>query len=206
MIDVVVIEDDRELLDSLSVLLNGTPNLHCSGAYTSCEAAIKNLEFDLPDVILLDIELPGMSGIQGIRKIKKILPDVEIIMLTVHEDNEFVFESLRNGASGYLVKNVTPANLLAAIQEVYEGGSPMSMHIARMVTRSFQKNPPEYPLTRREKEVLKKLCEGKSYQAIANELFISKTTVKFHIRNIYKILHVTNKGEAISKAKDDGVV
>jgi len=206
MIDVVIIEDDNELREGLRVLIEGTSNFSCVGAYADCETAIRNLEEDLPDVVLMDIELPGMSGVDGVASIKGELPDTEIIMLTIHEDNESVFDSLRNGASGYLIKNVEPAELINAIKEVYEGGSPMSMPVARMVTGSFRHKPPPYPLTRREREVLQKLCEGKSYQAIANELFIAKTTVKFHIKNIYRLLHVANKGAAVAKAKDDRIV
>lgn len=206
MIDVGIIEDDDELREGLKVLIAGTSDFTCVGAYADCETAIQNLENDLPDVMLMDIELPGMSGVEGVKVIKKELPDTEIIMLTIHEDNKSVFDSLRNGASGYLVKNVEPAELINAIKEVYEGGSPMSMQVARMVTSSFHKKPPPYPLSKREREVLEKLCVGKSYQAIANELFIAKSTVKFHIKNIYRLLHVANKGAAIARAKDDRIV
>lgn len=206
LIEVSVIDDDDDFRNSLDILISGTRDLACISDYRDCETAIKKLVEDPPDVILMDVELPGISGIEGVWRIKQELPEVAIIMLTIHEDNESVFESLRNGASGYLVKNVEPAELLQAIKEVHEGGSPMSMPIARMVTRSFHKNPPLAPLSPREQEVLKKLCEGKSYQAIANDLFISKTTVKFHIKNIYHKLHVSNKAEAVGKAKDDHIV
>lgn len=200
MIYVTIIEDDDELRESLAVLIDGTEGFSCVGMYRDCESAIKHIEDDLSDVILMDIELPGMSGIEGITEITGKLPDVEIIMLTIHEDNESVFESLRNGASGYLVKNIEQADLINAIKEVHEGGAPMSMPIARMVTHSFRKHPPLQPLTDRQQQVLKKLCEGKSYQAIANELFISKATVKFHIKNIYQTLHVLNKAGAVRVA------
>ena len=129
-----------------------------------------------------------------------MIPSVEIIMLTVHEDTGSVFKSLANGASGYLLKNITPENLIGAVEEVMAGGSPMSMQIARMITDSFKKKNKTGELSEREQEVLNLLRKGKSYQAIANELFISKSTVKFHIKNVYRKLHVLNKFEAIVKS------
>lgn len=206
MIDVVIIDDDPLLRESLAILIRGTKGFSCTKTYNDCETALKNLENDLPDVILLDIGLPGMSGIEGVRAIKDILSEIEIIMLTIYEDHHSVFESLQNGASGYLIKNIEPVDLLKAIKEVYHGGSPMNMEIARMVVDSLHKNPPEEPITSRQQEVLEKLCEGKSYQAIANELFISKATVKFHIKNIYKILHVSNRTQAAIKAKEENII
>jgi DNA-binding NarL/FixJ family response regulator len=200
MITITIVEDDQELCQSLKVLINGTEGLECVGDYNNSEQAIKNLENDQPDVILMDINLPGMSGIDAVGIIKNKKPDIEIIMLTIHEDNESVFESLKKGASGYLVKNVEPANLLNAIKEVKAGGAPMSMPIARMVLKSFHRNPPLEPLSEREQDVLNKLRKGKSYLTIANELFISKSTVKFHIKNIYRKLHVSNKAEVIIKS------
>ncbi|MFQ5708826.1 MAG: response regulator transcription factor [bacterium] len=139
MISVTIIEDDQVLRDSLAVLIRGTRGFSCTGTYDNWETALQNLDEDLPDVTLLDIELKGRSGIEGVAKIKEKQSDVAIVMLTIHEDNESVFHSLRNGASGYLVKNVEPADLLDAIKEVHAGGSPMSMAIARMVTNSFRK-------------------------------------------------------------------
>ena len=200
MITITIVEDDQELCQSLKVLINGTEGLECVGDYNNSEQAIKNLENDQPDVILMDINLPGMSGIDAVGIIKNKKPDIEIIMLTIHEDNESVFESLKKGASGYLVKNVEPANLLNAIKEVKAGGAPMSMPIARMVLKSFRCNPPLEPLSEREQDVLNKLRKGKSYLTIANELYISKSTVKFHIKNIYRKLHVSNKAEVIIKS------
>lgn len=197
MIEVTVIEDDEDFREGLAVLINSTSGFSCISTYGSCETALKHIQKDAPDVILMDIELPGMSGIAGVWQVKQKLPETEIIMLTIHEDNPSVFESLRNGASGYLVKNIHPSELLDAIREVFQGGAPMSMAIARMVTNSFRRDPPTQKLTERQQQVLEKLCQGKSYQAIANELFISKTTVKFHIKNIYKILRVENKAQAV---------
>ncbi len=207
MINVIIIEDDKEYRDVICEFLNSASEIKCSGYYGTCEEAIDDLDRSLPDVALLDINLPeGMSGIEGARRIKEKYPEVNIIMLTIYADDDHVFKALQSGAVGYLVKKVKPEELINAIKEVYRGGSPMSMKIARMVVDYFHKNPPPEPLTEREKEVLQKLCQGKSYQTIANELFIEKSTVKYHIHNIYRILHVRSKGEAIAKAKDQRIV
>ncbi len=199
MINVAIIEDDQQLRENIISLINSESEFTCVGGYPDCEKAIKSFPQNTPDVILMDIELPGMSGIEGVNVIKHKYPQVEIIMLTIHEDNESVFDSLSNGASGYLVKNAEPLDLINCIEEVFKGGAPMSMNIARMIIDSFHKYPPEEALTHRESEVLHKLRKGKSYKAIANELFISKSTVKFHIKNIYRKLHVLNKTQAIIK-------
>jgi len=152
-------------------------------------------------VILLDIEFQQhqMSGIEAAWRFKEALPQVEIIMMTAHHEPEDVFPALQNGANGYLVKDVPPTELLKHIETVYKGGSPMSMSIARMITNSFHKDGCMDQLTSRQREVLEKLCEGKSYEAIANELHIELTTVKFHIRNIYELLQVSNRAEAMRK-------
>jgi DNA-binding NarL/FixJ family response regulator len=201
MIDVSIIEDDQELRESLAVLLGGTPGFDCVSAYGDCETALKNLAGDQPDVILLDIEFGphNMSGIEAAWHLKQILPKAEIIMMTVRADHESVFQALKNGANGYLVKDVPPAELLSAIETISKGGSPMSMSIARLVTDSFHRHRCFDQLTARQREVLDKLCKGKSYKAIANELYIDLSTVKFHIRNIYELLQVTNKTEAVLK-------
>jgi DNA-binding NarL/FixJ family response regulator len=206
MIDVVIIDDDEEYREKLASSIDRAEGFRCRRNYGDCETAIANLEEDLPDVVLMDIGLPRMSGVEGVSAIKGKGSDVEIIMLTIREDSDSVFESLRNGASGYLVKDVEVDDLLRMIKEVTEGGSPMSMRIARMVTESFRREPPPEPLSSRQLEVLTKLCEGKSYLAIANELFISKATVKFHIKNIYRLLHAANKAEAIVRAKKQRIV
>lgn len=207
MINVIIIEDDKEYREIISDFFNSASDIRCTGCYDTCEEALDDLERPLPDVVLLDIHLPdGMTGIEGARLIRKRLPEARIIMLTVFADSKHVFKALQNGAVGYLVKKVKPNALISAVKEVYQGGSPMSMKIARMVIDYFHANPSPEPLTDREKEVLNKLCEGKTYQTIANELFIEKSTVKYHIHNIYRILHVSSKGEAIAKAKDSRIV
>jgi DNA-binding NarL/FixJ family response regulator len=205
MINVSIVEDDDEIRDSLAVLINGTAGFSCISTFTNCEAAIKEIINDPPDVILMDIGLPGMSGIEGIRRIKAQIPDIDIFMLTVHCDSKRVFEALCAGACGYLIKDTPPARLLEAITEAYHGGAPMSTQIARMVVDSF-KTKSHSDLTHREVEVLNQLCKGKSYRMIADSLFISEETVRRHIKNIYKKLEVSSKSEAVAKALKERLV
>ncbi len=200
MIRVTLVDDDQELLLSYEKLLNSSAGFSCAGRYRNCEEALKHIEKECPDVILLDVEIPGfLSGIAGVMHFKEKVPKAEIIMMTVHSEPETVFEALRAGASGYLLKNIGPERLLANIHEVHEGGAPMDMNIARMVINYFQSQPQDAPLSIRQREVLQKLLDGKSYQAIADDLFISKSTVKFHIKHIYQILHVTSRAEVFSR-------
>ncbi|MBD3288140.1 response regulator [candidate division KSB1 bacterium] len=205
MINVTIIEDDEDIRKSLAILVNGTAGFECINCYSDCESAIAEIESDPPDVILMDIGLPGMSGIEGMRIIKNKLPEIDILILTVHEDNQRVFEALCAGACGYLIKDTQPGKLLDAIQEVRCGGAPMSSKIARMVVNSFKINPHE-ELTNRETEVLSQLCKGKSYKMIADTLFISEETVRRHIKNIYKKLQVGSKSEAVAKALKERLV
>lgn len=205
MINVTIIEDDDEIRDSLAILISGSSGYECINTYNNCEAAITEFESDPPDVILMDIGLPGMSGIEGVRIIKDKYPEIDILMLTVHEDSNKVFEALCAGACGYLIKDTQPGKLLEAIQEVRCGGAPMSTQIARMVVNSFKTNPHE-ELTRRETEVLTQLCKGKSYRMIADTLYISEETVRRHIKNIYKKLQVGSKSEAVAKALKERLV
>jgi DNA-binding NarL/FixJ family response regulator len=201
MIKISIIEDDKDIRESLAILLNGTPEFSCIATYINCEAAIKNISNEIPDVILMDINLPGISGIEGTKIIKEMLPDVQIIMLTISENDQDVFNSLCAGACGYLKKNTQPIKLIEAVREAVNGGAPMSMDIARLVVNSFRKDIHiSNSLTSRESEILKKLCDGSSYKQIADDLFIDLNTVKFHIRNIYRKLEVNSKGEAIAKA------
>lgn len=199
VIRVSVIDDDPGIRVDLSRLIEKSEGFACVGMYANCESALDEIVADRPDVLLLDIELPGMTGTRGVPLFKEKLPKLEIIMLTMHEENDAVFDSLRNGASGYLVKSEPYEKLLMAIRDVRDGGSPMSMKIARMVTQSFRRKPPPEPLSPREQEVLEKLKQGYSYQAIGDALFIEKSTVKFHIKNIYRKLHVANRVEAAVK-------
>lgn len=200
-----IVEDNDVVRDGLQLLINSMSDHTVVGAYDSCEKAIKNINRDQPEVILMDLDLPGMNGIEGIQRIKKTHPDINIIVLTVHEDSEMVFEALCAGASGYITKNANHSRLLDAIDEVQTGGAPMSGKIAKMVVDSFQKNH-NSPLTSRETEVLEQLAKGKSYSIIADELFIHKETVKSHIKNIYFKLQVNSKAEALEIARKNKLI
>ncbi len=211
MIKVSIVEDIDNIRNGIQVLVDGTPGFQCTGSYSSCEEMLKDAVKTDSDVMLMDIGLNGMSGIEGIKLLKKIKPEIDILMLTVHEDNEKIFDALCAGASGYLTKQTPPSRLLDAIREVKEGGSPMSANIARKVVTVFQKKSSipkseTEELTSREKEVLNGLVDGKSYQLIADTLFVSISTVRFHIKNIYQKLHVKSQTEAVSKAIREGLV
>lgn len=199
MIDVVIVEDDFEIRDSMTILLNGTAGFRCTNSYGSCEEAIPGIVADTPTVVLMDISLPGISGIEGVKQLKAKLPDLNVIMLTIHSDKERVFQALCAGACGYLLKDMSPAKLLESIRDIAGGGAPMSSQIARMVVESFKVKQTEV-LTPREKDVLGELCQGKSYRSIGTTLFISEETVRQHIKHIYKKLEVSSKSEAVAKA------
>jgi DNA-binding NarL/FixJ family response regulator len=205
MISVSIVEDSDDLRESLAILIAGTEGFACVSAYADCESALLGIENDLPDVVLMDIGLPGMSGIEGVRGIKGKVPDIDIIMLTIHEDDEMVFDALCAGACGYLLKDTPTARILEAIQEAHRGGAPMSSNIARMIVRSFQLAP-HSPLTPRENDILAQLCKGMSYKMIAESLFISQETVRSHIKHIYQKLQVRSKAEAVAKAFKERLV
>ncbi len=194
-----IIEDNEVVRNGLETLIDRIPEFKLSGSFDNCEDAIKTAEYDRPDVILMDIELPGMNGIQGIRVLKRILHEVNIIVITIYEDNEMVFDALCAGACGYITKSADYTKLMVAIKEVVNGGAPMSNKIARMVVESFQRNY-DTTLSPRETEVLELLAKGKSYSVIADEIFVHKETVKSHIKNIYFKLQVNSKADAIEKA------
>ncbi|MBL7862786.1 MAG: response regulator transcription factor [Cyclobacteriaceae bacterium] len=197
---VLIVEDDAEIRNSFSLIVNSSPKFTVVNTYGSCEETIKHLNQDKPDIVLMDVELPGgMNGIQGTRIIKEKAPQAEIIMVTVYEDSELVFEALKAGASGYITKSANYMELLAALEEISKGGAPMSSKIARMVIDNFHINP-HSPLTKRETEILQLISEGKTYTQISEELFISKETAKTHIKNIYSKLQVRSKSEALAKA------
>ena len=196
---ITIIEDNDVVRDGFALLISSVSQHRVVNTYESCEEAIKNLAYDHPDIILMDLELPGMHGVEGIRRIKKMLPQVNILVISVHTNSELVFQALCSGASGYITKNAGHSKILDAITEVKKGGAPMSSQIARMVVQSFQKNT-NSPLTSRETEVLELLAKGKSYSAIANDLFVHKETIKSHIKNIYGKLQVNSKADAIEKA------
>ncbi len=212
MINVAIIEDNKIIREGLAALIKGTEGYNCVGEYNDCETFIREINTLDADVILMDIALPGMSGIEGVKKALKIKPDLNILMLTIYEDNNVVFEALCAGACGYLVKKTPPIRLLEAIKEVYNGGSPMSSQIARKVLTVFQQNnaflidDSLYKVSKREKEVLYLLAKGNNYQEISDSLYISIDTVRHHIKNIYKKLHVHSQSEAVAKAIRKGLI
>lgn len=198
-VKITIVEDNEVVKDGFELLINGMSEHKVVSTYTNCEDAIMKIKEDDPDIILMDLELPGMHGIEGIKHIKKIIPKSNIIVITVHENSQLVFESLVAGATGYITKSSNYNKVLEAIDETMKGGAPMSTNIARLVVESFQRNT-NSPLSPRETEVLELLSKGKSYSVIANELFIHKETVKSHIKNIYYKLQVNSKADAIEKA------
>ena len=201
MIFISIVEDDPVIRENLRDLINEVEGYKCIGNYPACESLIEDIENNLPDVILMDIDLPGMSGIEGITKIKESHPEIDIVMLTVHEDAELVFKAIKVGACGYLDKSAPEQKILDSIKEVYDGGAPMTTKIARMVVNSFQyKADKDSGLTNREKDVLNLLCHGNAYKEISEKLFISVGTVRHHIKNIYNKLHVHSKSQAVAKA------
>ncbi len=201
-IRVSLIEDDETIREGFAYLIDNTEGYQVVSSYRSFEDAARKIVQDDPDVILLDIEMPGTNGLDAIPKLKKLLPETYILMLTVYEQEQQIFRALGNGASGYLTKNTPPEKIISAIHEVMEGGGPMSAHIARMVISSFKRNE-QSPLTRRETEILEQIATGKSRKRIAEELFIDLETVKSHIKNIYHKLDVHSKADAIKMAKDN---
>lgn len=201
-INVVIVEDDKTIRDGYTYLINSSLNFKIINSYANAEAAIANLNSDKPDVILLDIELPGISGINAIPKIRNLLPKVYIIMLTVYDNEETVFNALTKGANGYLTKNSNTDKIIDAIQEVVDGGAPMSINIAKIVIKSFHKNQ-NSPLTKRETEILEQIANGKSRSKIAKDMFIDLETVKSHLKNIYSKLDVHSREDAIKEAKNN---
>jgi DNA-binding NarL/FixJ family response regulator len=205
MIQVSLIEDDDEIRRTLALLVDGSDGFRCVSSYADCETALECIVADAPDVILMDVRLPGMSGIEGTARVKKLLPDTDVVMLTVLRDDDLVLEALRAGATGYLVKDAGTDRILEAIREVRAGGAPMSTAIARKIVESFQ-GAKDSPLSPRETEVLAELCRGKSYRAIAGTLHVSEDTVHFHIKNIYRKLQVHSKSAAVAKALRDKLI
>jgi len=203
-IRVAIIEDQREVREGLAILINGTPGFKCVESYRSMEDGLRVLEKEVPDVLLTDIGLPLMSGIDGIRIVKGRYPDLPILALTVYKNDEDIFEALCAGASGYLLKTTPPARILECLKEVVEGGAPMSPEVAQRVVRLFREiSPPvkaNYRLTAQETELLKLMVEGHNYKAAARKLGITINTVSYHVRNIYYKLQVHSKSEAVAKA------
>ncbi len=202
-IKVSIVEDDDGIRESLAVIVAGSEGFRCVSKHRSAEDALRELPAAKPDVVLMDINLPKMSGISCVRKLKELLPSAQTLMLTVYEDNDSIFDSLAAGASGYLLKRTPPAKLLEAIDEVHKGGSPMTTSIARRVVQSFHKmgrsEREEENLTPREEEILSYLSKGYRYKEIADQLFISVETVRSHLHRVYEKLHVRSRTEAVVK-------
>jgi DNA-binding NarL/FixJ family response regulator len=209
-IRVAVVEDDSETREGLQELIDGAQGFCCVGAYPSVEDALEGLGQRLPDVLLLDIHLPGVPGSEGVRLIRERYPRVEVLMLTVYAEESKVFEAICNGASGYLLKKTRPARLLEAVRETQAGGSPMSPEVARKVVSLFRKVAPppqaEHQLTKQERRLLGLLAEGHSYESAGESMHISVNTVRNYIRDIYEKLHVHSKSEAVSKAIRQGLI
>jgi len=207
---VIIVEDDYATREGLAILIAGTSGYQCVAKFRSVEEALHSAGQPVPNVLLLDIRLPGMLGSQGIGLLKERYPSVQILMLTINADDDSVFESICRGACGYLLKNTSPARLLEAISETHAGGAPMSPEIARKVVSLFQKTGPpvkiDERLTPQETRLLKLLVEGKTYQGAADELNISIHTARNYIRSIYDKLHVHSKSEAVTKALRSRVI
>ena len=203
-ISVAIIEDHREFRDYLTALISGTEGFDCIGSFRSVEDALPRVNAHVPDVILLDIGLPGMNGIDGIRVLKERHPDVLFLTLTIHDDDERIFDALCAGASGYLLKKTQPGQLIESVKEAARGGAPMSPEVARRVIRLFREiRPPDradYNLSPHEIRILKLLVEGHNYETAATKLGVKPTTINFHLQNIYQKLQVHSKTEAVAKA------
>ncbi|MEM7369223.1 MAG: response regulator transcription factor [Bacteroidota bacterium] len=204
-IHVAIVEDDPEISQLLQIIIDGTPGFACFRTYGDAETALADLPSYKPHIVLMDIHLPEMNGIECSRKLSRKIPETQILMLTIQDDDDSVFESLCAGASGYLLKGTPPAQLIEALEEAHRGGAPMSPKIARKVVRSFRATT-QSPLSDRETEVLRLLCDGENYRSIANALFVSTNTIKAHIKNIYQKLHVNSRAAAVSKALKDKLV
>jgi DNA-binding NarL/FixJ family response regulator len=204
LIRVAIIEDERDIRESLCVLVNGTPGYSCTGSYRSMEEALDKIVHQLPDVVLSDIGLPGRSGIEGVKLLKERHPQLLVLMLTVYDDDERIFHAMCAGACGYLLKKTPPARLLESLKEAVQGGAPMSPEVARRVVALFREiRPPDradYHLTPHETRLLKLFVEGHNYKTAATELGVSVNTVNFHVRSIYEKLQVHSRSEAVAKA------
>ena len=204
-IKVVIFEDNQSLRDGLYQLINGSHGFTCEGAFPNCDDLLYHIGKTKPDVVLMDIEMPGMSGIEGVMTIKENFPQIKVLMETIFDDDEKIFRSICAGAEGYILKHTEPDEILSAIKEIHEGGSPMTPSIANRVLKMVKEKDSSakgnaFDLTQREKEILSCLVKGMSYKMVANTCAISTDTVNAHIRNIYKKLHVNSKSEAVIKA------
>ena len=211
MIKVVLYEDNNQLREGLTMLIHGSEGFIVVNAYRNCNHVEEDIKYDQPDIILMDIDMPGVGGIEGLKLIRKTNSTCKVLMLTVFDDKKNIFEAIRAGADGYILKKTAPAKLLEHLKDVYEGGSPMTASIAREVIQMFNqyhesgdnKKGKEYNLTEREKDVLQLMVKGYTYKKAGAALFISVETVRSHIKNIYEKLHVNSKSEAVAKVFND---
>ncbi len=210
MLSIAIIEDQAAIREGLAFLIDNTPGFKCVGRYRSVEAALAQIGNELPEVALVDIGLPGMSGIEGIRILKTRYPQVLFLTVTVYDDDERIFQAICAGASGYILKKTPPGRLLEYIQEAQSGGAPMSPEIARKVVDLFRRNPPprksDHDLTAHELRLLRMLVDGHTCKTAAAELGVTVHAVTWHLRSIYEKLHVHSKTEAVSKALRSGLV
>ena len=210
MIKLLLYEDNPQLREGLTMLIDGSEGFSVLAAYKNCNNVAAEVEAWKPEVILMDIDMPGTNGIEGLKLIREKNDDVKVLMLTVFDDNRNVFEALKNGANGYVLKKTPPAKLLEFITEAASGGAPMTASIATQVLKMFsQVNAPkseDYNLSDREKEVLQLLVDGYSYKMIASQMFIAIDTVRSHIKKIYEKLHVNSKSEAVARAFKDRIL
>jgi DNA-binding NarL/FixJ family response regulator len=203
MVKVAIVEDNNTLRNSLANLCNSTPGMKCVAALDNLLNVVSELAKAEPDIVLMDIGLPDISGIEGVRTIKANFDNIQVLMFTVFEDDEKIFEAIRAGASGYLLKKTSPEEIVASILQLHEGGAPMSPTIARKVIKAFQSEPistlGEFQLTPREKDILYSLVDGLSYKKIADKYFVSISTIRTHICNIYQKLHVNSRSQAVAR-------
>jgi len=203
MIKVAIVEDHQPLRNSVEALFNRTPGMRCVAALPNLLNVVSDLSKEEPHIVLMDIDLPDINGIEGVRTLKNVFEKIQVLMFTVFEDDEKIFAAIRAGASGYLLKKTPPAEIISAVQQLYEGGAPMSPSIARKMVQAFQSptnySLADYELTPREKEILFSLVDGLSYKKIGEKYFISLSTIRTHICNIYSKLHVHSKSQAVAK-------
>jgi DNA-binding NarL/FixJ family response regulator len=206
----LIYEDNPQLREGLTMLINGSDGFEVLAGFRNCDHIVDEVNAWKPDIILMDIDMPGCNGLDGLKKVREVNDEVKILMLTVFDDNKNVFQAISNGANGYILKKTPPSRLLEYIIEAHTGGAPMTASIATQVLKMFSSmnmdKGEDYNLSEREKQVLQYLVEGYSYKMIANEMFIAIDTVRSHIKKIYEKLHVNSKSEAVAKAFKDKLV